>query len=72
MAGGGTNWTQVEALTAIAVAAFGSVSHLTGRYRTRDRMEDAMFGYQGEPGLLERVRRMDERLGRLEARTGVS
>lgn len=58
----GVNWTQVEALTAVAVASFGSASHFTGRLRNRNRMEDAMFGYGGEPGVLERLRHIEERL----------
>ena len=56
---GGANWTQVEALSAVAVVAATTAGHFTDRFRTRNRIEDAIFGYPGEPGILERLRRLE-------------
>jgi hypothetical protein len=56
------NWTQVEALTAVTVVAGTTAGHFTDRFRTRNRIEDAIFGYPGEPGILERLRTLENRL----------
>lgn len=52
------------AIGALALAVWGSVNHFVGKHfrdqRTNNRIEDAIFGYRNEPGILRR-------LGRLEA-----
>lgn len=51
------------ALAALGLAVYGSVSHFVGKHfkdaRTANRVEDAIFGYRDQPGLLTRVTRLE-------------
>lgn len=59
----GIDWSEVAALAAIAALVAGAASHFTGQFRTRGRIEDAIFGYKGEPGILVRLQNIEKKVG---------
>ena len=51
------------AIGALVLAVWGSVNHYVGKHfrdqRTYNRIEDAIFGYRNEPGILRRLGRLE-------------
>jgi hypothetical protein len=52
------------AVGALVMAVWGTTTHYVARYldhrRSWNRVEDAIFGYEGEPGILKRLAQLEQ------------